>query len=204
MAQLRPYRRAGAVVTAACATWGVGISMVGTVHAVKDAATRLDMLERHRRLWVLGQFLASAGTAAAPVGFARFARQFGTTPHSRASKVLAAASVTAMVAGSPLFITALADRAAHIRRFAYREGASWPFLTYAGLQTTGVGLLGAALQLSAMKGPAAISSAASAPLFAAILVRYKDIPPFVFYLLQLAVGIKLMGYEAPVPEQAEA
>jgi hypothetical protein len=67
----------------------------------------------------------------------------------------------------------------------------------------GLGLFGAALQLSAMKGPAAISSAASAPFFAAILVRYKDIPPFVFYLLQLAVGIQLMRHEAPEPEEAE-
>jgi hypothetical protein len=197
MQQLKPYRRAGAVVTAASLCWGVGISMVGNVHATKDAAARLAMLERHRGLWILGQFLAAAGTAATPVGFARFARQLRSEPasYSGAGRDLAAASAVAMLAGSPLFVAALADRAAHIRKFAYREGASWPFLSYAGLQTAGIGALGAALLLSPLKGPAALASAVSAPLFGAILLRYKDLPPFVFYMLELAVGIKLLRYE---------
>lgn len=204
MAQARPYRRAGAVITAACACWGVGISMLGSVHSVKDAATRLDMLERHRRLWVLGQFLAAAGTAAAPAGFVRLAQQLRSRPEVPGSaRNLATVAAGALSAGSPLFVVALADRAAHIRKFAFREGASWPFLSYAGLQTAGVGTLGAALQLSALRGPVAVGSAASAPLFAAILVRYKDIPPFVFYLLQLAVGIKLIRHKTSEPEKAE-
>lgn len=205
MAQLKPYRRAGAVITAACICWGVGISMVGNVHTVRDADTRLQLLERHRRLWILGQFLAATGTAAAPVGFIRLAQQFQSRPAEVPSKArnLTIVAAGALSAGSPLFIVALADRAADIRRFAFREGASWPFLTYAGLQTAGVGVLGAALQLSAFKGAVAASSVASAPFFAAILLRYKDIPPFVFYLLQLAVGIKLMRYQSKMPEESD-
>ena len=197
MQHWKPYRRAGAVATGGSLCWAIGISMVGNVHATKDAAARLEMLERHRRLWILGQFLAAAGTAATPMGFARFARQLGTEPgpSSKAGRKLAAVSAAAMLAGGPLFIAALADRAAHLRKFAYREGASWPFLSYAGLQTAGIGALGAALLVSPVKGPAAVGSAVSAPLFAAILLRYKDIPPFVFYLLELAVGIRLLRYE---------
>lgn len=196
MAQVLPYRKAGAVITAACTCWFAGISMVGNVHAVKDAATRLDMLERDRRFWVLGQILAAAGTAAAPAGFARFAAQLRSAPASdaHAGKDLAALSAAAMLAGSPLFVAALASRAADIRRFAYREGPGWPFLSYAGLQTAGVGAAGAALLLTPLKGPAAVASVASVPLFTAILSRYRDIPPFVFYLLELAVGVKLMRY----------
>lgn len=182
MAQVLPYRKAGAVITAACTCWFAGISMVGNVHAVKDAATRLDMLERDRRFWVLGQILAAAGTAAAPASDAH------------AGKDLAALSAAAMLAGSPLFVAALASRAADIRRFAYREGPGWPFLSYAGLQTAGVGAAGVALLLTPLKGPAAVASVASVPLFTAILARYRDIPPFVFYLLELAVGVKLMRY----------
>lgn len=202
MTQVRPYRRAGAVITAACVCWGVGISLVGSVHTVKDSATRLELLEKHERLWVLGQFLAAAGTAAAPVGFVRLAQQFRSSPAAvpEVTRNLATVAAGMLSAGSPLFTVALADRAAHIRKFAFREGANWPFLTYAGLQTAGVGTLGAALQSSPLKGPAAFSSAASAPLFAAILVHYKDIPPFIFYLLELAVGIKLIRYEATKAE----
>ncbi|GAB5078895.1 hypothetical protein [Arthrobacter sp. AD-310] len=205
MAQLNPYRRAGAVITAACTCWFLGISMLGNIHTVTDAATRLEMLGRHRRLWILGQFLAATGTAAAPVGFIRLAQQFQSRPAEVPGKAshLAVVAAGALSAGSPLFIVALADRAAHLRRFAFREGASWPFLTYAGLQTAGVGALGAALQLSAFKGAVAASSVASTPLFATILVRSKDIPPFVFYLLQLAVGIKLLRYQPEMPGKSD-
>jgi hypothetical protein len=95
-----------------------------------------------------------------------------------------------------MFIVALAGRAADPERFAYRRGPAWPFLSYAGLQTCGIGALGAALMLSPLKGPTAMCTAVSAPLFAAILLRYKDLPPFVFYGVELAAGIRLMRWEA--------
>ena len=199
MAQFNPYARAGAVSTAASVCWLLGIAMVGNVHSTRSAEQRLAMLERHRGLWTLGQFLAAAGTAAAPMGFLQLARQLrqeaqnavAATEPARA-RSLAAAAAAALLAGSPLFVWALAVRAADIEKFAYRRGAAWPFLTYAGLQTCGVGLLGAALQSSPLKGRTALSAAASAPVFAAILLRFKDIPPFVFYVMQIAVGVKLL------------
>jgi hypothetical protein len=213
VSQLKPYRRAGAVITAASVCWGLGIAMVGNVHAIHDPAVRLSTLERHRGLWILGQFLAAAGTAAAPLGFARFAQQLGRAQQHQSGPVkdsgagpgpaqkLATASAAAFLAGSPMFLVTLAGRAADIERFAYRRGPSWPFLSYAGLQTFGIGALGGALLLSPLKGPTATGAAASAPLFAAILLRYKDLPPFVFYAVELAAGIRLMRYAAG-PETA--
>ena len=109
---------------------------------------------------------------------------------------LAAVAAAALLAGSPFFVWDLAVRAADIEKFAYRRGAAWPFLAYSGLQTCGIGLLGAALQSSPIKGRTALSAAASAPLFAGILLRYKDIPPFVFYLVEAALGVKLLRFTA--------
>lgn len=201
MAQSKPYARAGAVSIAAGACWLLGIAMVGNVHSTKSAEQRLAMLERHRGLWTLGQFLAAAGTAAAPMGFLRLARQLRQENHGAdhetervRARNLAAAAAAALLAGSPLFVWALANRAADIEKFAYRRGAAWPFLAYAGLQTCGVGLLGAALQSSPLKGRTSLGAAASAPLFAGILLRYKDIPPFVFYLVEIAVGARLLRF----------
>lgn len=62
------------------APWGVGISFVGMVHATKDRATRLAMLQRSRGARIAGQFLAAAATAAVPVGFVRFAHVLGPGP----------------------------------------------------------------------------------------------------------------------------
>jgi hypothetical protein len=189
----RPYRKAGAVIVAASCCWGFGISFVGMVHATKDPAERLAMLERSRGSWILGQFLAAAGTAAVPVGFARFAQAIKPGP----TKTLASGAAAALVAGAPLFVVALADRASDLEKFAYRRGPSWPFLTYSGLHIGALAALGAGILLSPLKPWTGITAAASAPAFGAILAGTKDIPPFVFYLVEAAVGAQLMRYEEP-------
>jgi hypothetical protein len=163
------------------------------VHATKDPAARLAMLERSRRSWIAGQFLAAAGTAVLPAGFARFAQAIKPGP----SKTLASGAAAALVAGAPLFVAALADRASDLEKFAYRRGASWPFLTYAGLHIGALAALGAGILVSPLKPWTGITAAASAPAFGAVLAGTKDIPPFVFYLVEAAVGAQLMRYEEP-------
>lgn len=190
----KPYQKAGAVIVAAGACWGLGISFVGNVHATRDPAIRLAMLERHRGLWVAGQFLAAAGTMAVPVGFVRFALAIRSGP----AKSLAAGAAAALLAGAPLFVVALADRASDLESFAHRRGSNWPYLTYSGLHIAGLAALGAGLLLTPLKPWTGITAAASAPLFGAILAGTKDIPPFVFYLVETAVGVQLMRYEEPL------
>jgi hypothetical protein len=189
----RPYQKAGSVIVAAGTCWGVGISCVGMVHATKDPAARLALLERNRGLWVAGQFLAAAGTMAVPIGFARFAQAIRSGP----AKTLASGAAAALLAGAPLFVVALADRASDLDKFAYRRGPSWPFLTYAGLHIGALAALGAGILLSPLKPWTGITAAASVPVFGAILAGTKDIPPFVFYLVETAVGAQLMRYEEP-------
>jgi hypothetical protein len=163
------------------------------VHATKDPAARLAMLQRSRGSWVVGQFLAAAGTAAVPVGFARFAQAIRSGP----AKTLASAAAAALLAGAPLFVVSLADRASDLEKFAYRRGANWPFLTYSGLHIGALAALGAGILLSPLKPWTGITAAASAPAFGIILAGAKDIPPFVFYLVEAAVGVQLMRYEEP-------
>lgn len=195
----RPYRRAGAVIVAASVCWGVGISFVGMVHATKDPAARLAMLQRSRGPWIAGQFLAAAGTAAVPVGFVRFAQATRSGP----PKTLASGAAAALVAGAPLFVVALANRAADLERFAYRRGAYWPFLTYSGLHVGALAALGAGLLLLPLKPWTGITAVTGATAFGAILAGAKDIPPFVFYLVEGAVGAQLMHYEEPaIPADA--
>ena len=219
----KPYQKAGAVIVAAGACWGLGISFVGNVHATRDPATRLAMLERHRGLWVAGQFLAAAGSLAVPVGFVRFAQSIRSSPASSPAsgpangpakspakgpaKTLATGAAAALLAGAPLFVVALADRASDLETFAYRRGAGWPFLTFSGLHIGGLAALGAGLLLLPLKPWTGITAAISAPVFAAILAGTKDIPPFVFYLIETAVGVQLMRYEelpAPVEDNTDA
>lgn len=187
----KPYRRAGTVIVGASCCWGVGISFVGMVHATKDPAARLAMLQRSRMPWVAGQFLAAAGTAAVPVGFLRFAQAVRSGP----AKNLVTAAASALLAGAPLFVVAVAERAADPEAFAYRRGPNWPFITYAGLHIAALAALGSGLLLSPLKHWTGVTALASVPLFGSILAGTKDIPPFVFYLVEAAVGVQLMRYQ---------
>ncbi len=186
----KPYQRAGAVIVAASCCWGVGISFVGMVHATKDPAARLAMLKRSRVPWVAGQFLAAAGTAAVPVGFVRFAQAIRPGP----AKTFASGAAAALVAGAPLFVVSVANRAADLESFAYRRGPNWPFLTYAGLHVGALAALGPALLMSPLKPWSGMAALASVPVFGGVLTGTGDIPPFVFYLLEAAVGAQLMRY----------
>lgn len=188
-----PYRRAGAVIVASTFVWGVGISPAPRVYTTLNPADRLAILQRARRAWVAGQFLTAAGTAAVPAGFAGFA---GALP-SGASKKLATAAAAALLAGAPLFVAAVADRASDLERFAYRRGPGWPFLSYCGLHLVALSSLGAALLKMPGKRWIGAGTLLSAPMFASILLAKKDIPPFVFYLVEQAAGIYLCFYREP-------
>lgn len=58
--------------------------------------------------------------------------------------------------------------------------------------------MAAGILLSPLKPWTGLTAAASAATFGAILAGAKDIPPFVFYMVETAVGAQLMRYEERV------
>ena len=68
-------------------------------------------------------------------------------------------------------------------------------MTYAGLHIGSLAALGFGLLLLPLKPWTGITALASVPLFGSILAGTKDIPPFVFYLVEAAVGAQLMRYQ---------
>ncbi len=200
-----PYRRAGAVIVAGTVVWFVGISPVSRVYITPDDAERLRMLTAGQRGWILGQHITAIGTVAVPVGFAAFAR---AVPHRDASrgkaKKWATAAAAALLAGAPFFVSSLARRAADIEGFAYRRGSNTPFLTYSALHVVALAALGGSLLSMPASRWICITAAASAPIYGAILVAKKDIPPFCFYLVEGLAGAYLMTWEEPEADKSRA
>ncbi|MNI57156.1 hypothetical protein D3C73_1121990 [compost metagenome] len=198
-----PYRRAGAVIVAGTVVWFVGISPVSRVYITPDDAERLRMLQAGQRGWITGQHLTAAGTVAVPVGFAAFARSIpdSGTSHRKAKK-WAYGAAAALLAGAPLFVSSLARRASDIEGFAYRRGSNAPFLAYSGLHVVALAALGGSLLSLPVKRWIGVTAAASAPIFGAILVAKKDIPPFAFYLIEGLAGAYLIAWEQPEEREA--
>ncbi|QSZ50375.1 hypothetical protein [Arthrobacter sp. D5-1] len=205
-----PYRRAGAVIVAGTVVWFVGISPVSRVYITPDDAERLRMLTSGRRGWIVGQHLTAVGTVAVPVGFAAFARAVpgkdavpGThsVPDTGATrgkaKKWAYAAAAALLAGAPFFVSSLARRASDLEGFAYRRGSNAPFLAYSGLHVVALAALGGSLLSLPTKRWIGVTASVSAPIYGAILVAKKDIPPFCFYLVEGLTGAYLMAWEEP-------
>ncbi|WP_091469870.1 hypothetical protein [Paenarthrobacter nitroguajacolicus] len=200
-----PYRRAGSVIVAGTAVWFVGISPVSRVYITPDDAERLRMLQAGRRGWITGQHITAAGTVAVPVGFAAFARAIPAmgAPRTRAKK-WAYAAAYALVAGAPFFVSSVARRASDIEGFAYRRGSSAPFLLYSGLHVVALAALGGSLLSLPAKRWIGVTAAAAAPIYGAVLLAKKDIPPLFFYLVEGTVGAYLMAWEEPAPDKPRA
>ena len=69
------------------------------------------------------------------------------------------------------------------------------FLAYSGLHVLALAALGGSLLASPAKRWIGVTAAASAPIYGAILVAKKDIPPLVFYLVEGLAGAYLMTWE---------
>ncbi|MET3905347.1 hypothetical protein [Paenarthrobacter sp. 4246] len=204
-----PYRRAGAVIVAGTVVWFVGISPVSRVYITPDDAERLRMLTSGRRGWIVGQHLTAVGTVAVPVGFAAFARAVPgkdavpdiNSPRGKAKK-WAYAAAAALLAGAPFFVSSLTRRAADLEGFAYRRGSNAPFLAYSGLHVVALAALGGSLLSLPTKRWIGVTAAISAPVYGAILVAKKDIPPFCFYLVEGLTGAYLMAWEETETDKA--
>ncbi|MCW3767609.1 hypothetical protein ACKLTP_14350 [Paenarthrobacter ureafaciens] len=190
-----PYRRAGAVIVAGSVVWLAGISPVPRVYTTHDPAERLRLLLRGERGWVTGHHVAAAGTAAVPMGFAALAR---AVPDAKA-KHWVEASAAALLAGAPLFVYSLSRRASDLERFAYRCGSNVPFLGYSWLHIAGLAALGTGLLRSPAKRWVGLTASSAAVIFAGILLKAKDIPPFVFYVTEATVGGYLMVWDPEPP-----
>ncbi|MBO1268495.1 hypothetical protein [Arthrobacter cavernae] len=187
-AQGGTLNRPAAAVVAGAVLWGVGISPAQRVYLRQDPAARLAILDKSGWRWVAGQHLAAVGTAVVPAAFAGLAAGL---PHGKARK-LAGLAAASLLAGAPLFVWCLADRASDLERFAHRRGATWPFLAYSWLHVAGLSALAGALACLPAPRAAVIAAAVSVPVFGTVLAINKDIPPFVFYAVEAGVAASLL------------
>ncbi|GAB3286467.1 hypothetical protein GCM10027449_33210 [Sinomonas notoginsengisoli] len=191
-ARERDLRRAAMTVLAAAALWEVGITPVPRVYIESDPGKRLQLLERHRVSWVVGEHLAAAGTAAVPAAFVRVALAL---PRGR-GRTLAGAAAAALAAGAPLFVHDLAVRASDLERFAGRRLPAWTFLTYAWLHVAALGSFAGALwALPGHRKEAAVVGLVAGGTGASLAMT-KDAIPAVFYIGEQIAAASLLRRKA--------
>lgn len=162
---------------------------VPKVFTERDPKARLRMVENRLGIWRIAQPFYGLGPIIASAGVGYLAA--GERAGGWARTLLAAASL-ALVIGALPWAWSVYLRATRISEFAFGTLPSWPFSTYAILTIGGVGLLGIGLLAGGFPIWLGLLTLSAGVLFLGIYVRFKDIPPFVFYLLLTLVGVVVL------------
>jgi hypothetical protein len=165
---------------------GAAIGVPG-VFTEPDPQARLRLLTEHLVAWRIAQPLYGLGPIIAAAGVGALAAAAPT----HATRTSFAAASLALAVGALAWTWSLYLRGTRVAEFAHGTLPGWPFATYVLLTIGGLALLG--LGLLAGRYPAWLGwlTLGADPLFLAGYLWLKDLPPFVYYLLLLLIGVVL-------------
>jgi hypothetical protein len=176
---------AGVLLVTGSVVFLVGAAVgVPAVFTQRDPEVRLRMLTERLGSWRvaqplygLGPMIAAAGVGSLAVGAAGKAQ------------IALAAACAALFAGALAWGWSLYLRGTRIAEFAFGTLPGWPFSSYVLLTIGGLALLGVGLLAGDSADWLGWLTLGADLVFLGGYVRFKDIPPFVFYLLLLLVGL---------------
>jgi hypothetical protein len=169
-----------------------------------DPDARLRLLRARPRAWRWAQPLYAGGPLLAAAGVVVLAASAGTGQHSIAGgagelgtagagpRTMLAAAGAALVVGAVAWARCVHQRTVRVADFAHGRLPGWPFTTYVLLTIAGLALLGAGLLVGGFPAWLGWLVLAADAAFLAAYLRLRDLPPFVFYLLLIAVGSALV------------
>lgn len=97
-----------------------------------------------------------------------------------------------LLVGSLAWAWSVYLRANRISDFAFGRLHGWPFATYVLLTIGGLGLLGVGLLAGGFPVWLGWLVLGADALFLVVYLRFRDIPPFAFYLLIALVGVVVL------------
>ena len=165
---------------------GAGIA-VPRVFTEPDSEKKLRMLAERLWWWRLGQPLYALGALVAALGVGALVAD------DRATKgKWFEASCALLVLGALAWSLSVYRRALRPRDFALGQLPGWPFAAYVWLTVAGLFLLGSGFLTGRWSDVLGWIVLGADALFVVAYLRYRDIPPFVFYVLLSVVGIAVL------------
>ena len=179
---------AGVLVLVGSGVFFLGAALgVPGVFTERDPARRLQLLEDRLTAWRLAQPLYALGPLVVALGVGVLARA-----SSGAAATATALAGAVLGAGALCWSWSTAQRGARHREFAAGTLPGWPFAAYVWLTLVGLLALGVGLLLADLPAWAGWLTLAADLLFAVAYLRFRDIPPLVFYCLLVPVGVALL------------
>lgn len=169
---------------------GAALFFVGAAIGVPRVFTEPDPDEKARLLagrevaWRISQPLYALGALVAAAAVGAVAAEHDAT--------LLAVSCALLLVGALAWSVSVYRRALHPRDFALGRLSAWPYVTYVWLTFAGLALLGSGILTGIGPDWLGWLVLAGDALFVAAYLRFRDIPPFVFYVLLAVVGVVVL------------
>jgi len=181
---------AGILLIIGSSAFGLGAAVgVPQVFTERDPQVRHRMLKEHVGIWRIAQPFYGLGPVIASAGAGYLAAD---APTGGWTRTVFAAACLALVIGGLTWAWSVYVRATRISEFAFGTLPGWPFATYVLLTIGGLGLLSIGLLAGGFPVWLGWLNLGADILFLGVYVRFKDIPPFVFYLLLTLVGVVVL------------
>jgi hypothetical protein len=179
-------RLAALLMIGGSVVFGVGAAIgVPAVFTERDPAVRLRLLQDNVSSWRLAQPLYALGPLLVAAGVGVLA----TYVVGRGARVAIAIAFVALLLGSIAWAMSVYTRAFRITEFASGTLPAWPFTTYVLLTIAGIASLAIGLLAERFPGWIVWVTLGADLVFLAGYLWFKDIPPFVFYLLFSVIGL---------------
>jgi len=149
---------------------------------MQGAEAKLEVIRRYERLWVISQYAFGLGAVVAAAGYLLLARAGG--PQAAYGGLLTLVS-SGMLAGALLWGINLFMRATDFEGFANGMQPNWPFLAYTLLTLLGLAVWGYVYLQGGFPVWLGWGTLVPALILLGLLLVFRDMPPFVYYLIGL-------------------
>jgi len=154
----------------------------------RDEVTRLEIALDNRRAWTVSQILFSLGAVVAAVGIGLASYHF----RSLAGPVLPFLAVAVVVAGAAFWSWHVYLRTVDPAALVEGTLPAWYFIAYTLLTQVGLITFGILLLRAAIPGWVGWVVIGGAILLFTVYLIVKDVPPFLYYILTLLMGIMMI------------
>lgn len=168
-------------------------SPISRIFGISSAEKKLEIILFSPNQWIIAQVLFALGAIVTVAGVGMIAFYFKTQSFS----VFLNTSVVILLAGAFLWSWHVYLRAVDPRLFVDDGISMWHFVLYTFLTQIGLLLFGIALLRMGIQDWVGWMVIGSMGIFFLLTIIFRDMPPFVYYIITLIAGIKL--YSSSIP-----
>jgi hypothetical protein len=161
---------------------------VSQVYVVPTPAAKLEIITSNRTAWSASQLLFGLGASLAAIGLGLVAYHLRGTPGA----VWVYIGLAAVILGAMLWDGHVYLRAIDPEGFVEGRLIGWLFPAYALLTQLGLLAFGVAYLRAGYPAWLGGITVGGAVIFFIVYLIFRDIPPFVYYILTFIAGIRLM------------